>query len=88
MRQNNSIKLSSLDDLKRNVQIACERRLPVRVCIKTPRSKAANYDVIVVGVYPKFFTVKNETLNVSFTVAFVDVATGNVGIEINALENS
>lgn len=82
MRQNNSIKLSSLDRLKNNVQTAYERRLPVRVCIKTPRSKAANYDVIVVGVYPKFFTVKNEKLNISFTVAFVDVATGNVGIEI------
>lgn len=81
MQKTNFIKITKIEELKKYVTTLCERQTPVRVTVKKTRSKIETHEVVVEGVYPKFFTVKNTKMRLSFTVQYVDVITGNVSIE-------
>lgn len=81
MQQTKFIKHTAIDELKKEVVRLYESGAPVRVHVKKSRTKHEEHDVTIAGVYGKFFTVKNAQTGLSFTVQFVDMATGYVELE-------
>ena len=69
-----------MGEIKKQVETLYSLKKPVKVVIKRTRTKLEEYFVSIAGVYAKFFTVKDDKLNLSFTVQYVDVAMGNICI--------
>lgn len=80
MQQTNYIKTTEIESLKQRVKSLYEQGKPINVNVKKTRTKGEKHDVVIAGVYQKFFTVKNEAMNLFFSIQYVDVLTGGVVI--------
>ena len=78
MKQFNFIKTAEIGEIKKQVETLYSLQKPIEIVIKKTRTKMEEHLVSIAGVYAKFFTVKDDKLNLSFTVQYVDVAMGNV----------
>ena len=75
------IHTSTIEEMKSSVKALYEQGKTVTVGIKKTRAKGENYDVLIEGVYSKFFTVREKKKNLRFTVQYVDVVTGEVTVK-------
>ncbi|MBQ7912220.1 MAG: hypothetical protein IJ308_00535 [Clostridia bacterium] len=81
MQQTNYIKYANIEELKKQVKTFYEKGKNLIVHTRKTRKTDVEYSVSIEGIYPKFFTVKSHSLNVMFTIQYVDVLTGNISIE-------
>lgn len=84
MQQTNFIRITKIEELKKYIKTLYAQGKSININIKKTRTKNENHEVIIEGIYPKFFTVKNSKMNLAFTIQYVDVITGN--ITINEIE--
>lgn len=88
MQQTNYIKTEEIEEVKNRVKSLYEQGKPINVNIKRTRTKGESHEVIIAGVYQKFFTVKNEAMNLFFSIQYVDALTGSLVIsETSQQEN-
>ena len=77
MQQTNFIRITKIEELKKYIKALYEQGKSINVDVKKTRKKGENHDVIIEGIYPKFFTVKNTKMNLAFTIQYIDIITGN-----------
>ena len=80
MQQTNFIRITKIEELKKYINTLYAQGKAINVNVKKTRTKGENHDVILEGIYPKFFTVKNEKMKLSFTIQYIDIITGNITI--------
>lgn len=80
MQQTNFIRITKIEELKKYIKALYEQGKSINVNVKKTRTKGENHDVIIEGIYPKFFTVKNTKMNLAFTIQYIDIITGNIAI--------
>lgn len=78
MQKTNFIKITDIEELKKYVSSLYKQGKTINVTVKKTRTKGENHDVIIAGIYPKFFTVKNAQMNLNFTIQYVDIITENI----------
>lgn len=82
MQQTNFIQTTKIEELKKYIKTLYEQGKSINVTVKKTRTKGENHDVIIEGIYAKFFTVKNTKMNLAFTIQYIDVITGNITINL------
>lgn len=80
MQQTNFIRITKIEELKKYIKALYEQGKSINVNVKKTRTKGENHDVVIEGIYPKFFTVKNTKMNLAFTIQYIDIITGNIAI--------
>ncbi|MBQ8428484.1 MAG: hypothetical protein IJX30_00075 [Clostridia bacterium] len=76
----NFIRITKIEELKKYIKALYEQGKSINVNVKKTRTKGENHDVVIEGIYPKFFTVKNTKMNLAFTIQYIDIITGNIAI--------
>lgn len=80
MKQNGFIEPKKAEEAKKRIEEIKSRGEAVTVTVRKSRTKSEKHEVIIDGIYQKFFTVKNTETGLAFTVQFVDMLTGNITI--------
>ncbi len=80
MKQNGFIEPKKAEETKKRIEEIKARGEAVTVTVRKSRTKSEKHDVVIDGIYQKFFTVKNVETGLAFTVQFVDMLTGNVTV--------
>ena len=81
MQQKNFIRITKIEELKKYIKTLYEKGKAINVSVKKTRTKAETHEVVIDGVYPKFFTVKNTKMNLVFSIQYIDIITQNTLIE-------
>lgn len=74
------INARTIEGVKKEITALFDKQADIKILVKKSKVRQEEYAAKIIGVYPSFFTVEDEKLNIAFSIQYIDILTGAIKI--------
>lgn len=74
------INAKTIEGVKHEISTLFQEKTNIKILVKKSKARQEEYTAKIVGVYPSFFTVEDDKLNLAFSIQYIDLLTGTIKI--------
>lgn len=74
------INAKTIEGVKQEITTLFNDKKDVKILVKKSKVKQEEYSAKIIGIYPSFFTVEDDKLNIAFSIQYIDLLTGSIKI--------